>query len=188
MSASIDKPGVVDLNAVSGHPHYNMTYRAGLRILRQGLSDMGGDEQHYLAPTWEIYEIWCFVAFAEALQSRYPDYEWRLEQSPVSADLVLRGHSGSNRISLFFQMTCPSLETPNRYGYFSVTRERRPDMLLEIMEGEGRTFICLDSKYTASKARILDSMASAHIYRDSLRCIKRIPTLSLILVVNGQLK
>lgn len=89
VSASIDKPGVVDLNAVSGHPHYNMTYRAGLRILRQGLSDMGGDEQHYLAPTWEIYEIWCFVAFAEALQSRYPDYEWRLEQSPVDRKSVV---------------------------------------------------------------------------------------------------
>lgn len=181
-SANMKKRGVADLNTVSGHPHYNMTYRAGIRLLRQGLSDMGGDEQHYLAPTWEIYEAWCFVAFAEALQSRYPHYEWQLEQTPVSADLILRGHSGSKRITLFYQMTCPSLETPNRYGYFSVTRERRPDMLLEIMEGEGRTFICLDSKYTASKARILDSMASSHIYRDSLRCIKRIPTLSLILV------
>ena len=182
VSASIGKRGVADLNAVSGHPHYNMTYRAGIRILRQGLSDMGGDEQHYLAPTWEIYEVWCFVAFAKALQSRYPDYEWQLEQSPVSADLILRGQSGSKRIALFFQMTCPSLETPNRYGYFSVSRERRPDMLLEIVEGEKRTFICLDSKYTASKARILDSMASAHIYRDSLRDIKSVPTLSLIVV------
>lgn len=181
-SANIEKRGVADLNTVSGHPHYNMTYRAGIRLLRQGLSDMGGDEQHYLAPTWEIYEVWCFVAFAEALQSRYPDYEWQLEQNPVSADLILRGQSGSKRITLFFQMTCPSLETPNRYGYCSVSKERRPDMLLEIVDGEQKRFICLDSKYTASKSRILDSMASAHIYRDSLRCGDAAPVLSIILV------
>ncbi|WP_394132722.1 hypothetical protein [Marinobacter nauticus] len=181
-SASVEKRGVADLNAVSGHPHYNMTYRAGIRILRQGLSDMGGDEQHYLAPTWEIYEVWCFVAFAEALQSRYPDYEWQLEQSPVSADLILRGQSGSKRITLFFQTTCPSLEKPNRYGYFSVSKERRPDMLLEIVDGDQKRYICLDSKYTASKSRILDSMASAHIYRDCLRCGDAAPVLSIILV------
>jgi len=185
-SASVEKRGVADLNAVSGHPHYNMTYRAGIRLLRQGLSDMGGDEQHYLAPTWEIYEVWCFVAFAEALQSRYPDYEWQLEQTPVSADLILWGQSGSKRITLFFQMTCPSLETPNRYGYFSVSKERRPDILLEIVDGEQKRFICLDSKYTASKSRILDSMSSAHIYRDSLRCGQAEPSLSIILVPANQ--
>jgi len=181
-SANIEKRGVADLNAVSGHPHYNMTYRAGIRILRQGLSDMGGDEQHYLAPTWEIYEVWCFVAFAEALQSRHQEYEWCLKLNPVSADLILRGDAGSKRITLFFQMACPSLESPNIYEYFSITRARRPDMLLEIMDGDQRRFICLDSKYTASKSRILDSMASAHIYRDSLRRDDATPNLSIILV------
>lgn len=181
-SANMHKRGVADFNAVSGHPHYNMTYRAGIRILRQGLSDIGADEQHYLAPTWEIYEAWCFVAFAEALQSRYPGYEWRLEQKPVSADLILKGRSGPKRIALFYQMTCPSLEKPNQYGYFSVTRERRPDMLLEIADGNQNRFICLDSKYSASKSRILDSMASAHIYQDSLRYKHSAPHLSIILV------
>jgi hypothetical protein len=79
-------------------------------------------------------------------------------------------------------MRCRSLEKPNRYGYFSISRERRPDMVLEIAEGEKNQFICLDSKYTASHRRILDSMSSAHIYRDSLRCGPVSTSLSIILV------
>lgn len=59
-------------------------------------------------------------------------------------------------------------------------------MLLEIVHGEQKKFICLDSKYTASKSRILDSMSSAHIYRDSLRCGKAEPSLSIILVPANQ--
>ena len=55
-------------------------------------------------------------------------------------------------------------------------------MLLEIVHGEKKKFICLDSKYTASKSRILESMAFAHIYRDSLRCGDAAPVLSIILV------
>lgn len=185
-SASIDKRGVADLNAVYGHPHYNMTYRAGIRLLRQGLSDMGGDEQHYLAPTWEIYEVWCFVDMAEALESKFPHYVWTLEQNPASADLILRGKDGTKRIHLYYQMTCPSLEIPNRYEFFSITRERRPDLVLEVTEGEQKQFFCLDSKYTASRGRILDSMASAHVYKDSLRCRKTKPSLGIILVPANQ--
>ena len=185
-SANIDKRGAAEFNAVSGNPHYSMTHQTGIRILRQGLSEMASDEQHYIAPTWEIYEAWCFVAIAEALESRFPDYIWHLEQNPKSADLVLRGDSGTNRINLYYQMTCRSLEAPNRYGYFSITRERRPDLVLEIVEDEQKRFICLDSKYTSSRGRILDSMASAHVYRDSLRCGTVSPSLSIIIVPANQ--
>jgi hypothetical protein len=55
-------------------------------------------------------------------------------------------------------------------------------MVLEIVEGEHKQFICLDSKYSASRGRILDSMSSAHIYHDSLRYGSISPSLSIILV------
>ncbi|AOY87699.1 hypothetical protein BKP64_05670 [Marinobacter salinus] len=179
---NMDKRGAAGFNAVSGNPHYSMTHQAGIRILRLGLSDMSSGEQHYTAPTWEIYEAWCFVAIAEALELRFPEFCWRLEHKPESADLALKGDAGEKHISLFYQMKCRSLEKPNRYGYFSISRERRPDMVLEIAKGENKQFICLDSKYTASGERILDSMSSAHIYRDSLRCGSISPLLSIILV------
>ena len=180
-SANMDKRGTAEFNAVSGNPHYSMTHQTGIRILRQGLSEMASEEQHYIAPTWEIYEAWCFVAIAEALELRFPGFVWRLDHNPRSADLVLRGEADEKHFSLYYQMTCPSLETANRYGYFSISRERRPDMVLEIVEGEHKQFICLDSKYSASRGRILDSMSSAHIYHDSLRCGSISPSLSIIL-------
>lgn len=178
---NMDKRGTAGFNAVSGNPHYSMTHQTGIRILRHGLSEMASGEQQYIAPTWEIYEAWCFVAIAEALEVRFPGFVWRLEHNLRSADLILRGDADEKHISLYYQMICRSLETPNRYGYFSISRERRPDMVLEIVEGEHKEFICLDSKYTASRGRILDSMSSAHIYRDSLRCGSISPLLSLIL-------
>ena len=182
VSADISKQGVAALNAISGNPHYNMTHRLGVRILRLGLSGLADDEQHYLAPTWEIYEAWCFVAVAKALEKLLPEYDWIHISNPRSADLIVKGRSGSRTINLYYQMVCYSLESANQYGYCSITRERRPDLVLEIADHEHCRFICLDSKYTASRATILNSMASAHIYRDSLRRGDSRVDLSVILV------
>lgn len=80
-------------------------------------------------------------------------------------------------------MKCRSLSTENEQGYFSISRERYPDLIFEVnCESEGRKFAVLDSKYSCSKQRILEAMASAHIYRDSLRLGNTRAALSLILV------
>lgn len=175
-----------ELNAVSGNPHYSMTHRLGVRLLRQGLSALANDEQHYLAPTWEIYEAWCFVALAQQLETQHPEYDWRFRQNPRAADRMLVGRKGEHTITLYSQLACPSMERTNAYGYTSISRERRPDLVLEFADSKCKWFICLDSKYSASKARILDAMASAHIYRDSLRLDGRPPDLSIILVPTSQ--
>lgn len=180
--ADTSLPSVAELNAVSSSPHYSMVHRVGVRLLRQGVSELANDEQHYLAPTWEIYEAWCFVALARQLEVQRPAYEWRLFTSPKSADLVLKGQCGSQFITLYTQLTCPSMENPNAYGYSSISKERRPDLVLEIADGEHNRYLCLDSKYSASKTRILDAMATAHIYRDSLRLAGKPPSKSLLLV------
>ena len=171
-----------ELNAVSGNPHYNMAYRQGVRILREGVSDLADDEQHYLTPTWAIYESWCFVVIARQLEAMFPDMAWCLETDATYVDMILSGTSDARAITLYAQMTCRSLESRNSYGYCSISRERRPDLVLEWRDDAGVRYACLDSKYTAKKARILDSMASAHIYNDSLRLAGRKPELSLILV------
>ncbi len=179
---STRQSSAAELNAVSGNPHYSMTRRLGVRLLRQGLSALADDEQHYLAPTWEIYEAWCFVALAQQLETQFPDYDWRLRQNPRAADRALMGRRGEQSITLYSQLVCPSMERTNAYGYSSISRERRPDLVLEFGDSKGKRFICLDSKYSASKARILDAMASAHIYRDSLRQDGQPPERSFILV------
>ncbi|WP_350227805.1 DUF2357 domain-containing protein [Neptuniibacter halophilus] len=181
-AADKSKTGVAGLNAVSGSPHYDLAYRVGVRLLRQGLSELADDEQHYLAPTWEVYEAWCFVALARQLEVLLPGYEWRLKSAPAFADMVLVGQSGDQAVSLYSQLVCRSMEEDNHYGYCSISRERRPDLVLEYRKGQQVRFICLDSKYTAYRSRILDSMASAHIYRDSIKFRGKAPSLSVLLV------
>ena len=168
-AVSRSKPGVAGINAVSGSPHYDRSHRLGIRLLRQGVSQLADDEQHYLAPTWQVYEAWCFVTLAQQLEQQLPEYQWDLKTEVVSADMILEGLKEGSKIRLYTQLVCPSLENRNRYGYYSISRERRPDLVLEYSDENSTKFICLDSKYTTSRSGILDSMASAHIYRDSIK-------------------
>ncbi|ANG64883.1 hypothetical protein A8C75_21965 [Marinobacterium aestuarii] len=177
---------VAGLNAVSGHPHYDLAYRLGTRILRNGLSEQTVDEQHYLAPTWQVYENWCFVVLAQALEGQLPEFKWRLRKGASYADRLLEGACGAARIRLYFQLTCPSLGNTNSHGYCSISRERRPDLVLEYKYNDEIRYLCLDSKYTASRAGILDAMASAHVYHDSIRGNGQAPVISALLVPANQ--
>lgn len=180
--ANISKKSGAELNSVAGHPHYSQAHRMGIRLLRQGLSDLADDEQHALAPTWAIYEAWCFVALSHALKQLFPDLNWASKIEPTSADLVLSGSGNGITIQLYYQMNCRGMSKPNSYKYYSITGERRPDLVLEVTEQGMTRFICLDSKYSASRGRILDAMSSAHIYHDALRRNEDRAQLSLILV------
>lgn len=174
--------GVAGINAVSGSPHYARSHRMGVRILREGISKHDHDEQHYLAPTWQIYEVWCFVAVARELQRQLPGYQWTHARKQNSADMILEGAKGTSRVKLYGQLRCPSAESENCYGYTSISRERRPDLVLEYADAKSQGYICLDSKYSTTSQNVLEAMASAHIYRDSLRWQGRKPGLSLLLL------
>ncbi|MFO7593221.1 MAG: DUF2357 domain-containing protein [Pseudomonadota bacterium] len=177
---------VAAINAIAGLPHYGRGHRLGVRILQEGISGISSDEHHYLVPTWQVYEAWCFVALAVQLEQQLPDYEWQLKSTIRSADLLLSGHKGGSQIHLYTQMVCPSLENPNRYGYYSISRERRPDIVLEYTDVDRTDFVCLDSKYTSHNRGILEAMASAHIYNDAVKHQGKSPVCSLLLVPNNQ--
>lgn len=178
---SMISAGVAGLNSVSGLPHYDMTHRLGLKIIRKGLSSLTEDERHYLPPTWHVFESWCFVKLARGLESRHPDFTWRLNGQPKSAEMLLEGNKGSTRIRLYSQLNCPALMRTNRYGYCSISKNRIPDFVLEYFDGSETHFVCLDSKYMVSRASVLDAMASAHIYRDSIKYDGNSPALSVLI-------
>jgi hypothetical protein len=121
------------------------------------------------------------VSLARQLEQQLPNFEWRLETAPVSAEMILTGDAYGRRIHLYSQLVCPSMEQPNRYDYTSISRERRPDIVFEYSNGQVRRFICLDSKYRTSRSGTLDAMASAHIYRDSVKLNGEAPDYSLLL-------
>ncbi len=85
--------GVTGINAVSGSPHYDRGHRLGVRLLREAISHLADDEQHYLAPTWQVYESWCFVTLAQQLEQQLPEYQWQLKTGVVSADMILEGQN-----------------------------------------------------------------------------------------------
>ena len=60
-----------------------------------------------------------------------------------------------------------------------------PDLLLTVERGGVTRFIVLDAKYRTSRFAVLDAMASAHIYQDSLRIGTSRPDAALLLVPSG---
>lgn len=40
---------------------------------------------------------------------------------------------------------------------------------MEVTQGEGVTFLCLDAKYRVSTQSLMEAMGSAHIYHDAIR-------------------
>lgn len=68
---------------------------------------------------------------------------------------------------------------------WSVSRRREPDLVLVVHRGDEVRFVVLDAKYRASRANVLEAMASAHIYQDSLRIGSEKPYASLLLIPSG---
>ncbi len=160
------------LNAVAAHPLYSRFWQISWAALRFGIDGPDRGDLLPLAPTWEIYERWCFVALARRLKKWLPDYSWywlkpKKKQEPDQWGLV--GHSGHRAVTLQLQTTFPSTKgEPGREGW-AVTRERCPDLLLTIeKDGAVTRFVLLDSKYTA-KSLLKHVGKTAHIYQDGLR-------------------
>ena len=51
----------------------------------------------------------------------------------------------------------------------SLSKERKPDIVLTVRTGNATRFVVFDAKYRVSRQKVLDAMASAHVYQDSLR-------------------
>jgi len=157
------------LNAVSANPVYYRSHKLGMEILKKGVSELTFGEMQHLSSTWRIYEAWCFCAIAAGFEKSYPDYQWSLNKQRKYTDCMLEGKKGNTRIRLYDQLVCPSLENANSYGYMSISRERRPDFVIEYETPDTRNFICVDAKYRVSQQGLLDAMSSAHIYQNSLK-------------------
>jgi hypothetical protein len=127
-------------------------------------------------PTYELYELWSFLAVTRQLEARLPGWKsrWRHEKSRDFAGGIgprtwfeLKGEPGVLR--LHFNLTFPSYRQPET-GRFSLSTERRPDIVVSFSpaEGGGR-WMFLDAKYRVSKQALGEAFESIHIYRDALR-------------------
>jgi hypothetical protein len=166
------------LNAVSADPTYARAWGRGWRALRQGLESGETAERLWMSPTWEIYERWCFVQLGKLLQAQAPSWGWLRRK-----DRWIGGSNGKSA-ELRLQPAFPS-RAHEHAGLRSISRERIPDIVLTVTSDSGTRFVVLDAKYRATRANVLDAMASAHVYQDSLRIGARRAEAALLLVPAG---
>lgn len=179
---SVSQPEIstAGLNAISAHPAYARSYRCGWHAIRPGLHGVNLTESIWLCPTWELYERWCFVEVVRQLRSitREPG---TLEWGPSQGIWKCNGPSGIH-IEALFQRVFTATQTAE---FHSVSRERRPDIVVTAELQNDRRYIALDPKYTQHRGGVLASMASAHIYNDSLRWKGERPSKALLLLPAG---
>ena len=171
------------LNAVAAHPLYARVYRLAWLALRGGFKGEDPADLLPLSPTWGIYERWCFVRLVRMLQEWLPEFRWEQSQPRnVSAERCWQGSADGVVLQLLFQPRFRSTNGLARDGCWSVSGLRIPDIVLLRRSGSESDFFVLDAKYRASRSNVLDAMASAHIYQDSLRYGDQRPIASLLLI------
>ena len=168
------------LKAVAAHPLYAQFWRVGWEALRR---DIAGSEQMEWLPlntTWGIYERWCFVKMSQWMKQLFPAMDWSDPSDTTNKNYQsLEGKSGeSDRMRLQLQATFHNTQGKKK-EFWSVSRERRPDIVLDWTIGNNTGFLIFDAKYTKD---VLSKMETAHIYNDSLRMYCRRPAASILLV------
>ena len=169
------------LNAVAAHPLYARFWRVSWEALRPGVTGPKLADWLPLNPTWGLYETWCFVKLCRWLEEQLPELKWNDKSSTRSKDYrLLTGRSNDATLRLHFQRVFRNTGG-NPKEFWSVSRERRPDIVLDWQRGDEHGFLVLDAKYVASRDSVLREMASAHIYNDSLCMHAARPAASLLL-------
>lgn len=127
--------------------------------------------------TFDLYELWCFLALHRVLKSRLIAAKWFRKGVTTERFGEGRGHGARfaadlphGRFELYFNLTFPGYLARSSSPRFSVSGERRPDVVATWQPASGPSrWMCLDAKYRVREDKVADAFASAHIYRDALR-------------------
>lgn len=133
-------------------------------------------------PSYSLYEVWCLLALQRALGAALVDWVWSARNIERLLDLDATGEGISFaarspngvRLGIEFNVTFPGWFQRFTHSRFSLSRERRPDFVItaDTPDGTGQ-WLLLDAKYRAGRQNLADAFESLHIYRDSLRDIRR---------------
>lgn len=171
------------LTQVAAQPHYARAYRLGTQALRLGAAgEQRHEDQLLCCPSWGVYETWCFVEVARALEEVLGGRLSAQESSTATADIALVGKYGMADVELLFQAVFRAGQPSKNRVAWSVSAERRPDIVVVWRAASGLRLLVLDAKYRSGRDNVLDAMTSAHIYQDALRLGSERPDMSLLLL------
>ncbi|MBS0331786.1 MAG: DUF2357 domain-containing protein [Proteobacteria bacterium] len=155
-----------------GDPQYRR-FAALHRDMSRGIAEVFGDFlQMPLARTFDLYELWVYLRLVRAAVDRFgaegvdvsnlftKEAGVTLASGQVAVRLPAAG------FALCFQRSYREFWV-ERDGRGSFSREMRPDVTVESLEGQPERLIVLDAKYRIGPA-LNDALASAHMYRDAL--------------------
>lgn len=173
------------LTQIAAQPTYSRAYRLGCRSLSSDVDGADSSDQLHVAPSWGIYETWCYLRVLKTVAKVTGVAGVPSEASAVAAERATSfALGGGITLQVLFQATFPALKaSSNRLGW-SLSRERRPDIVLVRSQGEIAKSLVLDAKWRSGRENVLDAMASAHIYHDALR-IGDVPPSPCLLLLPG---
>lgn len=164
------------LLVVRDDPAYARVHRLGRLILAPRFQHAEGTLTASTRPTFELYEIWCFLAVQRALaQQLGASVRWastkmeRLLEGGTGEGARFDGHGSNLAVSILFNPTFSSWMARVSNKRRSVSRERRPDVVVTWREGAHTAWVALDAKYRVGHDALGKAFDSAHGYHDALR-------------------
>lgn len=171
------------LTQISAQPSYSRAYRLGCRALATRLDGIDASDLLHVPPSWGIYESWCFLCVVTCVaQVTGSAALERMAKANAAERSVHFELSEGHVLEVLFQATFPSLKaTTNRLGW-SLSGERRPDVVLVHHRSSGPRGMVFDAKWRSGIGNVLQAMESAHIYHDALRIGTTQPTPCILLL------
>ncbi|RSZ58528.1 DUF2357 domain-containing protein [Massilia atriviolacea] len=171
------------LTAIAGHPPYALAYRRGWQILRPGIDGEREGDTLAISPTWEIYERWCYLRVVQTLRQMFPSLRWERSVDRAPDRLRDTGSAAGTTVTAYLQKTFPAMDQIKPGApFFSISSERRPDIVVTCTIDGRKRFAVFDPKYSVARSSVLSAMETAHIYRDCLRWHGCAPELALLLI------
>ena len=174
------------LTQIAAQPTYSRAYRLGCRSLSSDVEGADSNDQLHVAPSWGIYETWCYLRVLKTVAEVTGVEGVPCEPNVVAAERSATFALGDDvMLEVLFQATFPSLKASSKRSGWSLSRERRPDIVLVRSQGDVAKSLVLDAKWRSGRENVLDAMASAHIYHDALR-IGHVSSSMCLLLLPGE--
>lgn len=158
------------LTQIAAHPLYSRAWRLGSMALTTGIEGEDEPDMLHVNHSWGIYETWCYLAVLQSVTSTFGTVANQCVPEAVWAQLAHRCALGDGKqLELYFQAQFPAERAPASRVGWSISRERRPDILLVLRTGDERRAMVIDAKWRSGRENVLQAMESAHIYHDALR-------------------
>lgn len=171
------------LTQISAQPAYSRAWRIGSKALATGLDGEHSADYLHVSPSWGIYETWCFTQVIQVVGNATGTPGTEARSTAVAAQRCISFSLGNGAtLEVLFQATFPALKPSGKRLGWSLSRERRPDIVLTHADAHGTSTCVLDAKWRSGRESVLDAMQSAHIYHDALRVDGNAPTLVLLLL------